>query len=96
MYGLIYQIGKDIVGAVKGKFFDWNEETKAVDMEYIHKSGLSEKLEKEGYKLYWSTFDKVASKKLDGWEIIYEIDEENRTKYRLVVNNEVILIGISQ
>ena len=97
MIGLIYQAGKDIILAgksIKEKFIDWKEETKSVDSQYIQKIGLQEKLENEGYKLRWSTFNKVESRKLDGWEIVYEIDEKNKTKYKLIVNNKAVLIGI--
>jgi len=86
--GLIYQIGKDIK-----KWLEWKEEIKSVDSEYLEKSGLKAHLEKDGVKLRWSTFDKVPTRKLEGWEIVYEIDEKNRTNYQLVRNNEVTLIG---
>lgn len=86
--GLIYQIGKDIKERLK-----WKEEIKSVDSEYLGKSGLKAHLEKDGVKLRWSTFDKVPTRKLEGWGIIYEIDETNRTHYQLVRNNEVTLIG---
>jgi len=97
MIGILYQVGKDLIGAgkfIKNKYFDWKVETKKVDLQYIEKSRLKEKLEDEGYRLRWSTLHKVESRKLDGWDYVYEIDEKNRTKYRLQVKDDVVLIGM--
>jgi hypothetical protein len=99
MIGFIYQIGKDLIGMskfIKEKYFDWKEETKFVDLQYIKKSGLQEKLENEGFRLRWSAFEKVESRKLDGWDYVYEIDETNRTKYKLEVKDELVLIGLKK
>ncbi|MFC1876622.1 hypothetical protein ACFL2E_05035 [Thermodesulfobacteriota bacterium] len=98
MIGFIYQVGKDLIGI--GKFikekFDWKEEIKFVDLQYIEKSGLQEKLENEGFHLRWSAFEKVESRKLDDWNYVYEIDEKNRTKYKLEVKDELVLMGLKK
>ncbi len=92
MLDLIYQIGKDVIGIAKGKY-EWKADIKNVNLEYIEKSGLKEKIKSDGYSFKWSLLNNVETLKLDGWEIIYEIDETTRTKYQLVVNNELTLIG---
>jgi hypothetical protein len=37
---------------------------------------LKRKLEDEGYKLRWLAFEKAESRKLNGWNYVYEIDEK--------------------
>lgn len=76
--GLFYGIAKNIKD-----YLSWNEETKLVDRTWLEKSGFGELMEKQGYKLRWSSPEKVEAKKLDGYEIMYEIDKIKRVKRRV-------------
>lgn len=90
--GFVYGLGKDLAGYIK-KSSEWEEEEKLVDSSWPEKSGLTEEAAKTGLKLRWSAPDKVESRKFDGWEEMYSIDEEKQTKYRLVQKNGSVLIG---
>ena len=78
LLGLFYGITKDIKD-----YFSWDEEAKLVDREWLEKSGFRRLMEEKGYKLYWSKPEKVETMKLDGWEIIYEIDKTKHIKRRI-------------
>ena len=85
--GLVYEFAKDL-----GKWLSWKEEDKVVDRAWLEKSGFQEHYKSQGYKLRWSTFEKVESHKLSGYEIIYEIDKTKRLRRR-IVRRDVILMG---
>lgn len=86
--GLLYTIGKDIKA-----YLSWNEETKIVDFQWIEKSGFKAKAENEGFQLYWSSPEKVPTRLLNGYEIVYEIDKSNKVKHRLELKDGSVLIG---
>lgn len=98
--GLIYTIGKDIYKAFKSKKEikdEIKDEIKTIDSDWEKKSGLKKFAESKGYKLRWSNLEKVESKKLDGYEILYEIDEPNKTRRTIqrggVTRDPQILMG---
>jgi hypothetical protein len=78
-YGLLYSVGKDIHGYLK-----WEVRDKRVDREWLEKSGFLVQCEANGIKLGWVNAEHVASKELDGWAVLYELDKPNRIRYRLV------------
>jgi hypothetical protein len=87
--GFIYSVGKDIKD-----YLAWHEETKVVDREWLEKSGFGKLMESQGYKLLWSLPDKIETRKLSGYEIIFEIDESRRIRRRIVRGREpLVLIG---
>lgn len=63
----------------------WNETAKEVNSAWWESSELKKKYDARGCKDFaWSNSDRVAARVQDGMEVVYEIDEKNRTKYRLV------------
>mgnify|MGYP001073907608 CR=1 FL=1 len=88
LLGFLYGIAKDIK---KGR--QWAEEDKLVDTNWLAQSGLRAKAEAEGMTLRWSRADKVATRGLEGYEIVYEIDKSKRLRRRLVLRDGSILIG---
>ncbi len=88
--GTFFEIGKMVKD-----YFTWKEETKLVDMLWLEKSGFGERLRNKGYKCRWSNSDRVETRKLDGYEIIYEIDEKSKTKKKITNKSGQILIGKS-
>jgi hypothetical protein len=92
--GFIYGAAKDIKDYLK-----WDEESKVVDREWLEKSGFGEEMESQGYKLYWSRPEKIESRKLDGYEIIFEVDKVKRIRKRIVWssgNDSLVLLGKSE
>lgn len=90
--GLTYGIAKVVVGYIK-KSSEWKEDEKLVDTSWPEKSGLTAEAAKNGLELRWSAPDIVESRKFDGWEEVYSLDENKRTKSKLVQKNGAVLIG---
>jgi len=86
--GLGYGILKDIAS-----YLSFDEEDKTVDMKWLDISGFKKKAESDGFELRWVKLSNVESKKFDGFEIMYEVDKAARKRRRLIVNNELILMG---
>ena len=64
-----------------------------VDFQWPEASGFIKRAGAAGYTIGWSRPDKVASRELDGYEIMYEIDENERTRRTLVLRDGLVLIG---
>ena len=86
--GLMYSFVKDV-----GEYLEWDEEEKRVDSEWLEKSGFKTTAEKSGLTLRWSTPEKLESRLLEGYEILYEIEKLKRKRRRLVRRDGSILIG---
>lgn len=89
--GFLYGIFKDVV-----KYAEWDEETKLVNMAWVSKSGFQQRAEADGYRVTWSRPDRIEERKLDGYEIIHEIDEKRRIRRRIVLRDGSILVGKKQ
>jgi len=86
--GLIYGTAKDLK-----EFLSLKEETKLVSYDWIEKSGFGKEAKKNGYFIRWSKPEKIASRFLDGYEVMYEIDKQKRIRYKLVLKDGSVLIG---
>ena len=86
--GFIYDVAKDIKA-----YLAWDEEEKLVDINWPAKSGFNARAEAEGMSLRWSKPDKCASRELDGYEVLFEIDQLKRIRRKLVLNDGSILMG---
>ena len=86
--GFLYGVAKDLKD-----YFGYEEEDKLVDINWPEKSGFDEKWKQKGYKLRWERTDKIESRRLDGWEILYEVDKINRVRRRIVLRDGMVLIG---
>ena len=88
LLGFVYGIAKDLKG-----YLEYEEENKLVDHSWPAKSSFDEKWKEKGYKLKWSRPDKIESRRLDGWEILYEVDKIKRVRRRIVLRDGMVLIG---
>ena len=88
LLGFIYGLAKDLK-----EYFEWSEEDKLVDMKWLENSGFGNMWKQKGYTLSWSRPDKIASRMLDGWNIIFEIDKPKRIRRRIVLRDGMVLIG---
>lgn len=89
--GLFYDVAKDFK-----EYLSWDEDVKVVDREWLEKSGFGQAMRDQGYDLRWSKPEKVESKKLDGYELIYEIEKLKRVKRRIEwrsARDSLVLIG---
>lgn len=101
-YGYIKD-GKEYFGVIKGAWdgimgvkehFEVNEgEPKLVGGDWLEKSGFAAKSKDDGYELRWSKPDKVASREIDGYEVMFEINKSKRTRHKLVLYDGLTLIG---
>jgi hypothetical protein len=85
--GFLYGLAKDIKS-----YLTWGEETKLVDREWLKKSGFEDLMNNKGYKLRWTTPEKIETRKLDGYEIIYEIDKSKCVRRRIVRGREPLTL----
>jgi hypothetical protein len=86
--GLIYGIAKDLKDYLR-----YEEEDKLVDSNWPAKSGFDEKWRQEGYQLRWSRPDKIETRRLEGWEVLYEVDKIRRVRRRIALRDGMVLIG---
>lgn len=89
--GLLYDVAKDIKD-----YLAWEEDVKVVDRKWLEKSGFGQAMRDKGYDLRWSKPERIESRKLDGYEFIYEIDKLKRKKRRIEwrsANDSLVLIG---
>lgn len=92
----VFDVGKDTYGAAKGvkEHFEIKDgEPKLVDIGWPEKSGFQAKAKEDGYEIAWSRPERVASREIDGYEAMYEIDKGARTKRKLVLYDGMVLIG---
>lgn len=85
--GFLYGILKDLT-----EYFTWKEEEKLVDNSWLEKTELQKLTIQNGYELRWSLPDKIEARKLDGWEILYEVDKLKRIKRRIVLVDKSVLL----
>jgi len=72
---------------------EWTEKDKVVNNNWWESSDLKIQYETRGCKeFYWSNSDRVAERVTEGKEVVFETDEENRTKYRLVNKSGQVLV----
>lgn len=86
--GFFYGLAKDL-----GNYLKYQEETKLVDGVWLKESGFQDHAEQKGFELKWSRPDKVQSKLLNGWEIMYEVDKLKRVRRRIERRDGNTLIG---
>lgn len=86
--GLLYGFLKDLK-----KFLSFEEEDKLVEMSWLKESGFGDAAEKSGFDLRWTVPKKVETRKLDGYQILYEIDDKARKKRRIVLEDGTVLMG---
>lgn len=86
--GLLYDLAKDLK-----EYLEWDEEDKFIDNQWLDKSGFKATAENSGITLRWSRPEKVQTRLLDGYEILYEIEKLKRKRRRLVLNDGSVLIG---
>jgi hypothetical protein len=86
--GIAYEIAKDLKDRLK-----WEEREKEINGQWLDKSGFAKHLTDLGIKLYWSRPDGTPTLELDGWSVVYELDQKNRIRNRLVRYDGTILLG---
>lgn len=97
LVGLIYTFGKDVWSYIKEndakneKEYKENECLKVNTSTYLMESGLSDKWTKEGYLLRWTIAKNIATRELDGWEIMYVIDDKKKIIYSLCGQDSILM-----
>lgn len=86
--GLLYDLAKDLKACL-----EWEEQTKLVEPSWVEKSGFGKEAEKNSISLRWSRPEKVESRLLDGYEVMYEVKELKRVRRKLVFKDGSVLIG---
>jgi hypothetical protein len=86
--GVLYSLAKEL-----GSYLSCDEEEKLVDIRWPETSGFKSDAEKIGYRIAWSTPEKIESRKLAGFEVLYEIDKLKRIRRRIFLRYGLKLIG---
>lgn len=92
----VLEVGKGLLKAGKDikEHFEVKEgDPKLVDFEWVSKSGFQAQFEANGYSIGFSRPEKVASRELDGYEVMYEIRRDSKTKHKIVLRDGSVLIG---
>jgi hypothetical protein len=92
----VFDFGKGLLKTGKDikEHFDVKEgEPKLVNFEWVSKSGFQAELEAKGYNIAFSRPEKVASRELDGYEVMYELKKDSKTRHKIVLNDGSVLIG---
>ena len=72
----------------------WNEQKKEVNSAWWESSELKKHYEARSYQDFrWSDPDRVAERVAQGKEVLYELDEKQRIKYKLVNKSGQVLMG---
>jgi len=69
-------------------------ENKTVNSAWWESSELKSNLEAQGYnKFYWSDDDRVEERIDNGYDLIFDENNDKRIKYKLVNSSDQVLIG---
>lgn len=68
--GFIYDVAKDIK-----EHFAWKDEDKLVEITWPQSSGFENEAKKAGYDIGWTRLDRVETKKLEGYDVMFELDK---------------------
>lgn len=88
------EVAKDGYEAIKGakEYLEVKEDApKLIDMEWVKASGFEDQMKKKGYTLRWTRPEKIATRELEGYEVLYEV--EKKVKRKLVLKDGSILMG---
>jgi pyrimidine deaminase RibD-like protein len=86
--GSMYVIGKTL-----RDYRGYKVEDMLVNSIWPTKSGVQQEWERKGYQLRWSRPEKVASRRTDGWEVLYEVDKIEHVRRRITQKGGNVLIG---
>ncbi len=64
---------------------------KLVSLDFVEKSGLTKDLQNNGYKVCWSSLAKVATRELDGWEVVVYFDKKLGEEFKLTTGDLVFM-----
>jgi len=74
----------------------WVEEKKEVNSAWWESSELKKQYVANGFKSFgWSNSDRVAERIAEGKAIVYEVDIDNRVKYKLVNSSGQVLMSLT-
>lgn len=76
--GIIYAVGKDIVANT-----GWYDSEKQVNSNWVEKSGFVKTLTENGFQCRWVANRNIASRELDGYMLVQEMDHDSKTYYSL-------------
>lgn len=79
------------VGTSVAKVFQWKDEDKKVDGEWLTASGFDKVCAEKGVKLRWCREDHVETLKTKGYHVVREEDDAARVRYR-IVNRDTVLM----
>lgn len=91
LFGLFYGVAKGIKD-----YWQWDEEKKVVDFDWVDKSGLKTKYEAKGMSVSFARADRIPTLMLDGYEQVFEIDKIKRIRRSIVLRDGLTLVARSK
>lgn len=88
--GTAWTVGTSVV-----RLFQWKEEDKKVDGEWLVASGFDKVCAEKGIELRWGKDDHIETLKTKGYAVVREEDDAARVRYR-IVNKGLVLMGKPQ
>jgi hypothetical protein len=85
--GTIWTVGASVV-----KTFQWTEEDKRVDREWLSLSGFAKQCADRGIELSWARDNRVETLKLKGYAVVKQEDDAARVRYR-ILHGDTVLMG---
>jgi hypothetical protein len=79
------------IGASVKKVFEWHEQDKQVDREWLSASGFDRVCDEKGLTLRWVRLDRIETTKTKGYEIVFQEDDAARVRHRIVNRNAVLM-----
>lgn len=90
--GIMYPVVSDIHAYII-KLNGYENTKRLVNARYIEDSGLKDAWEAQGYQLRWTPPVNVASRELDGYQVLYGIDEQKKEVFTLHLKGGSVLMG---
>lgn len=80
------------VGTSVAKVFQWKDEDKKVDRDWLAASGFDKVCADKGIELAWAREERGETLKTQGYHVVREQNDAARVRYR-IMNRDVILMG---
>ena len=80
------------IGTSLARVFQWQDEDKQVDGQWLAASGFEKVCDEKGLELRWVRTNHVETTKTKGYDVVLQEDDAARARYR-IVNRDTVLMG---
>jgi hypothetical protein len=80
------------IGTSVARVFQWKDEDKQVDGEWLAASGFEEVCDEKGLELRWVRANRIETTKTKGYEVVLQEEDAARVRHH-IVNRDTVLMG---